>query len=96
MPTSDPIKRRFQNRDNQKRFRERQTRQLTELRAAHDVQEERLKELEATVVAFRKQNAEAEACITELRQINTQLDERLQAVNSLAIRWKSDADGTSS
>ena len=56
MPTKDPVRRRKQNRDNQKRWRERQTDQLHELQAKLREQYLRVAELEEQLRSARNQS----------------------------------------
>ncbi|KAF2091660.1 hypothetical protein K490DRAFT_61092 [Saccharata proteae CBS 121410] len=71
MPTQDPIKRRDQNRDNQKRFRERQSQTIASLRETVDNQAKDIAALQHEIQELRTDNGVAETTIANLRTVNS-------------------------
>jgi len=78
MPTTDPVKRRKQNCENQKRWRQRQVDTLERLTDALDKSESRTKQLETESVDLRDALREARHDIQQLQAANENLKSQIR------------------
>lgn len=92
MPTSDPIRRREQNRDNQKKYRVRQSQQLADLRTAYEVQSTQLCNAERDVEDLQRKNADALRMVAQLRAINSGLLAQISALPDITRSFQVDSD----
>jgi hypothetical protein len=92
MPTTDPVKRRSQNRENQARFRQRQSRQIAELHESFAQQSKTILDLQATVARLNEEKANALAEVARLNSHNNKLTSQIAGLSSFAKSWHETAE----
>ncbi|KIV78848.1 hypothetical protein PV11_06457 [Exophiala sideris] len=93
MPTTDPVKRRKQNCENQKRWRQRQVDTLERLTDALEKSESRTKQLETETLDLRDALREARDDIQQLRASNENLMSQIRLLSSAKRSHMVDHEG---
>jgi len=96
MPTSDPVKRRKQNCENQKRWRQRQIDEIHQLKTTLEEKERRVVELEAESDKLRTALFDALAEVDRVRKLNDTLKLRVQTFSRQIQSLSTDMDGIDS